>query len=129
VLSTKGTWQTLGAAEGTITSGVGLWGTSALNATLASTKAKFAGHFTNLQVQTSLGGTCTTLPQFNVFDTASNTGTAVTASASTQAFGTASTQAQTLTFAAGDQIGIYVSSAGGTCTTDQFTITAEYSIP
>jgi hypothetical protein len=128
-LSTKGTWQTLGAVEGTITSGVGLWGTSAISTVLASTKAIFAGHFTNIQVQTALGGTCSTLPQFNVFDGASNTGTAVTASASTQTKGTASIQAQTLTFAAGDQIGIYISTAGGTCTTDQFTVTAEYSIP
>ena len=57
------------------------------------------------------------------------TGTAVTATSTTQTKGNATVQAQTLTFAAGDQIGIYISTAGATCTTDSFVVTAQYSTP
>lgn len=121
--------ETISATSGTLTSGVGLLGTLALNAVLASTVANVAGHFTNLQVVTSLGGTCSTPPQFNVFDGTSNTGSTVTASASTQTKGNGTSTAQSQTFAAGDVIGIYISTAGATCTTDQFTVTAQYSIP
>jgi hypothetical protein len=117
------------SAGGTLTSGVGLWGTSAINTVLASTVANVAGHFTNLQVVTALGGTCTTVPKFNVFDGTSNVGSTVTASASTQTKGTGTSTAQTQTFASGDVIGIFISTAGATCTTDQFTVTAQYSIP
>jgi hypothetical protein len=121
--------ETISATSGTLTSGVGLWGTLAINTVLASTVANVAGHFTNLQVVTALGGTCTTAPIFNVFDGTSNTGSTVTASSSTQTKGTGTSTAQTQTFAAGDVVGIYISTAGGTCTTDQFTVTAQYSIP
>jgi hypothetical protein len=121
--------ETIAATSGTLSSGVGLLGTLALNAVLASTVANVAGHFTNLQVVTSLGGTCTTPVQFNVFDGTSNTGSTVTASATTQTKGTGTSTAQTQTFAAGDVIGIYISTAGATCVADQFTVTAQYSIP
>jgi hypothetical protein len=122
--------ETIAAAGGTLNSGVGLLGTLAINTVLASTVANVAGHFTNLQVVTSLGGgTCSTVPIFNVFDGTSNTGSTVTASASTQTKGTGTSTAQTLTFAAGDIIGIYISTAGATCTTDQFIVSAQYSIP
>lgn len=116
-------------SQGTISAGPGLFGASALNTVIAGTKASQAGHFTNLQVIASLGGTCTTPPQFNVFDGTSNVGTAVTATATTQTKGNATVQAQTRTFAAGDQIGIYISTAGATCTTDSFVVTAQYSTP
>jgi fibronectin-binding autotransporter adhesin len=121
--------ETIAATGGTLTSGVGTWGSSAINTVLASTVANVAGHFTNLQVVTALGGTCTTAPIFNVFDGTSNTGSTVTASASTQTKGTGTSTAQTQTFAAGDIIGIYISTAGATCTTDQFIVSAQYSIP
>jgi hypothetical protein len=117
------------ASQGTITSGVGLFGVNAINTVIAGTKAVQAGHFTNLNIIAALGGTCSTLPQFNVFDGTTNTGTALAATATTQTKGQATAQAQTLTFAAGDQIGIYISTAGGTCTLDQFTVTAQYSTP
>jgi hypothetical protein len=116
-------------SQGTISAGPGLFGASALNTVIAGTKASQAGHFTNLQVIASLGGTCTTPPQFNVFDGTSNVGTAVTATATTQTKGNATVQAQTRTFAASDQIGIYISTAGATCTTDSFVVTAQYSTP
>jgi hypothetical protein len=116
-------------SQGTISAGPGLFGASALNTVIAGTMASQAGHFTNLQVIASLGGTCTTPPQFNVFDGTSNVGTAVTATATTQTKGNATVQAQTRTFAAGDQIGIYISTAGATCTTDSFVVTAQYSTP
>jgi hypothetical protein len=121
--------ETISATSGTLTSGVGTWGNSAINTVLASTVANVAGHFTNLQVVTALFGTCTTAPIFNVFDGTTNTGSTVTAAGSTQTKGTGTSTAQTLTFAAGDIIGIYISSAGGTCTADQYTVTAQYSIP
>jgi hypothetical protein len=121
--------ETISATSGTLTSGVGTWGNSAINTVLASTVANVAGHFTNLQVVTALFGTCTTAPIFNVFDGTTNTGSTVTAAGSTQTKGTGTSTAQTLTFAAGDIIGIYISSAGGTCTADLYTVTAQYSIP
>jgi hypothetical protein len=64
-----------------------------------------------------------------VFDGTSNTGTAVTGSASTQTKGTGTTQAETQTFAGGDHIGIYISTGGATCTTDVFTVSAQYTTP
>jgi hypothetical protein len=115
--------------SGTLSSGIGVLGTLAVNAVLASTVANVAGHFTNLQVVTSLGGTCTTVPIFNVFDGTSNVGSTVTAGSTTQTKGTGTSTAQTLTFAAGDVIGIYISTAGATCTLDQFVVSAQYSIP
>jgi hypothetical protein len=121
--------ETISATSGTLTSGVGTWGNSAINTVLASTVANVAGHFTNLQVVTALFGTCTTAPIFNVFDGTTNTGSTVTATGSTQTKGTGTSTAQTLTFAAGDIIGIYISSAGGTCTADLYTVTAQYSVP
>jgi hypothetical protein len=121
--------ETISATSGTLTSGVGAWGNSAINTVLASTVANVAGHFTNLQVVTALFNTCSTAPIFNVFDGTSNTGSTVTATGSTQTKGNGTSTAQTQTFAAGDIIGIYISTAGVTCTTDQFTVTAQYSIP
>jgi hypothetical protein len=121
--------ETISATSGTLNSGFGLLGTLAINTVLASTVANVAGHFTNIQVVTALGGTCTTLPQFNVFDGASNTGSAVTANAATQTKGTGNSTAQTLTFASGDVIGIFISTAGGTCVANDFIVSAQYSIP
>jgi hypothetical protein len=121
--------ETITGTQGSLTSGTGLLGTLAVNAVLASTVAAYAGHFTNLQVVTSLGGTCTTVPIFNVFDGTTNVGSTVTASATTQTKGTGTSTAQTQTFAAGDVIGIFISTAGATCTTDQFIVTAQYSTP
>jgi len=121
--------ETISPTSGTLSSGVGVLGTLAINAVLASTVANAAGHFTNLQVVTSLGGTCSTVPIFNVFDGTTNVGSTVTAVSTTQTKGTGTSTAQTLTFAAGDIIGIYISTAGGTCTLDQFIVSAQYSIP
>jgi hypothetical protein len=108
-----------------------LFGSSgfAINSVLSETVAPIAGHFTSITVTTLLGGTCTTVPQFNVFDGTSNIGTAVSASASTQTKGNGTTQAETQVFAAGDHIGIYISTAGATCTSDDFTVSAQYTTP
>jgi hypothetical protein len=121
--------ETIQGTQGSLSSGLGLLGTLAVNAPLSSTVAAYAGHFTNLQVVTSLGGTCTTPPQFNVFDGTTNVGSTVTASATTQTKGTGTSTAQTLPFAAGDSIGIYISTAGGTCVANNFIVTAQYSTP
>jgi hypothetical protein len=121
--------ETISAVNGTISAGSGLLGTAAVNAVLAETVAPIAGHFTSITVSTQLGGTCTTVPQFNVFDGTSNTGTAVSASASTQTKGNGTTQTETQTFAAGDHIGIYISTAGATCVANVISVSAQYTTP
>ena len=115
--------------EGTISAGTYTFGASAVNTVVATTIAAFAGHFTQLAVTSSLGGSCTTKPVFNVFDGTSNTGSSITATSTTQTKGNTTNQSQTLTFSAGDVIGIYISTAGATCTTDTWTVSAEYAIP
>jgi hypothetical protein len=121
--------ETISGVDGTISAGPALFGSSAVNTVVAQTVAAYAGHFTNLVITSSLGGTCTTAPTFNVFDGTTNTGSAKLATATTQTKGTATSQTQTQTFAAGDLIGIYISTAGATCTTDTWAVSAEYSIP
>jgi len=121
--------ETIQGAEGTISTGPATFGSSAVNTVVATTIATYAGHFTNLSVTSSLGGSCTTKPVFNVFDGTSNTGTTLTATSTTQTKGNTTSQTQTLTFAAGDVIGVYISTAGATCTTDTWVVSAEYSIP
>ena len=121
--------ETLSAVDGTISTGPYTFGSSAVNTVVAQTIAVAAGHFTNLVETSSLGGSCTTAPTFNVFDGTSNTGTAQLATSTTQTKGTATSHTQTLTFAAGDLIGIYISTAGATCTADTWVVSAEYSIP
>ncbi len=95
----------------------------------AQTIAPYAGHFTSLAATSSLGGSCTTKPVFNVFDGTTNVGTGLTATAVTQTKGTSTSNTQTLSFAAGDLIGIYISTAGATCTTDTWAVAAQYSTP
>ena len=121
--------ETITGTQGTISTGPALFGSSAVNTVVAQTIAAYAGHFTNLVMTASLGGTCTTAPTFNVFDGTSNVGTAKIATSTTQTKGTSTNQTQTLTFAAGDLIGIYISTAGATCTTDTWVVSAQYSEP
>jgi hypothetical protein len=121
--------ETITGTQGTLSSGGGLLGTLAVNSVLASTVAAYAGHFTNLQVVTELGGTCTTPPVFNVFDGTTNVGSTVTAGTTTQTKGTGTSTAQTQTFAAGDVIGVFISTAGATCVANQYIVTAQYSTP
>jgi hypothetical protein len=121
--------ETITPVEGTISTGPALFGSTAVNTVVAQTIAVAAGHFTNLTMTAALGGSCTTAPTFNVFDGTSNTGTAKIATSTTQTKGNATSQTQTLTYAAGDLIGIYISTAGATCTTDTWVVSAEYSTP
>lgn len=98
---------------------------------IATHKATNAGHFTQLNCvnETLNAGSCTTAPTVNVFDGASNVGTPLLCSTTVQTKGTQSTAVQTQTFAAGDIIGIYVSTAGGTCLAPIFVITATVTYP
>lgn len=121
--------ETLTGTQGTVSTGPALFGSSAVNTVVAQTIAAYAGHFTNLVATSSLGGTCTTAPTFNVFDGTTNVGTAKLSTSTTQTKGTSTSQTQSLTFAAGDQIGIYISVAGGSCTTDTWVVSAQYSEP
>lgn len=95
------------------------------------TVATNAGHFTQLTSTniTLNAGSCSTAPTFNVFDGASNLGTAKIASATVQAKNATTQQAETLTFAAGDVIGIIVSTAGATCLAPIFNVDATVVYP
>ena len=96
---------------------VGATGAFAYNSSpeaLAQATALNNAHFTKLTV-TNVVGSCTTAPTFNVFDTASNTGTAITASTSQQLPGTASTAGQTLAITAGDLYGVEMTNSGSSC--------------
>lgn len=90
-----------------------------------------ACHFTKLIcINNYHAATCTTAPTFNVFDGASNVGTALTCSTSLQSTaGTVSSQSETQTIAAGDVYGIKLTIAGGTCLTDIFSVSAEIACP
>lgn len=123
--------ETITPVEGTISAGTALFGNTSypISTVIAQTIAVAAGHFTNLVITSSVGGSCTTAPTFNVFDGTTNVGTAKLATSTTQTKGVATSQTQSLTFAAGDLIGIYISIAGATCTTDTWAVAAEYSTP
>jgi hypothetical protein len=98
---------------------------------LAAITPKNAGTITNITIvnQTLAAGSCTTAPTFNVFvGSSSNEGTAIIASASKQAaLGTVTSQAQTLSFGAGQVIGLYVSTQGATCLAPVFNVTVSYT--
>jgi fibronectin-binding autotransporter adhesin len=104
-------------------------GTIPANAVIAGMKATNAGHFTNLQAVSTVTPTCTTPPTFSVFDGTSNVGTTLTPTTAAQTKGNATNQAETLTFAAGDNIGIYAVSTGTSCTTLNLIITATVAEP
>lgn len=120
------TWN-IPQSQGTISSGWVSVGTTGANVVLGGTTPNQAGHFTNLQI-ISGGGSCTTPPFFNVFDGTSGLGTPKQGIATYQSPGNASNQTQNLTFASGDNIGIFISTQGVTCT-NFFSINAQYSTP
>ena len=101
--------------EYAITSGWTNIGTIGAGVVISSYQPLNAGHFVNLNVNYG-GSSCTTAPFFNVFDGATNVGTAVQGSNAYQAPGTATNQVQTLAFSAGDNIGIKISTTGVSCT-------------
>ena len=129
-----GTAMTWTAPQFEVSAGSGTFGNNTnfpTNTVIATWKAASAGHFTQLNCvnSTLAAGSCTTAPTVNVFDGTTNTGTALTCSTTVQTKGNQSTQAQTQTFAAGDIIGIYVSTAGATCTAPVFNVTATATTP
>lgn len=102
--------------------------TSTASATLkvACTTMVNAGTFTDLSCTTDFLTACTTAPAFNVRNnTGSTTGTA-------KSCGTAAgvvSQAQTLSFNAGDQICIVRTTNGATCTAPGFQVSAHWKSP
>jgi hypothetical protein len=111
-----------------ISTGFGTIGELGNNVVLASTKALNSGKFTNLQVVYGGGPACTQGESFIVFD-GTTLGTAtVTNSTTYQAPGTATNTAQTLTFSAGDNIGIATAGTVGNCA-GYMTVTAQYQDP
>lgn len=121
--------------EGYLVSGSGIYGNNTsgnfpTGSILMQATAQKPGHFVTL-TSTNLslnGGSCSTAPTFNVFDGSTN-GTAKIASASAQAQGTATTQAETLPFLAGDTIGLFVSTQGATCLAPTFAVSATLNYP
>lgn len=99
--------------------------TSTASATLLQdcTTAENSGALMLLTEVTDLdGGTCTTAPTYNIRDnTQGTTGTAKAASTSAGQV----TQAETLTYSAGDQICLVRTVNGGTCTTPFFSVSAQ----
>ena len=106
-------------------------GTQISTSALAPAKMTNAGHFTQLVCATTTGATCASIctsPEFNVEDvTGSTTGTATSGLSSS--IGTVVTAAQTLTFAAGDEVAIYVSTASTNYTVAAWHCTATYTQP
>lgn len=117
--------------EATITGGTNSFGTYGAGTVLGGTKTVNAGHFTNIQsVNTSLT-TCTTAPTFNVIDrTTSALGVSSVGSTTGNIGGTGSTidTAQTLAFAAGDDISVEVQVTGASCS-NIFEVSAQYEVP
>lgn len=97
-----------------------------------ATKTLNAGHVMSLTCnnQTLNAGSCTTAPTVNFYDGASNIGTPLLCSNAAQGTrGTTTNSAQTQTFAAGDIIGLYISTQGGTCLAPTFSVDATLSYP
>lgn len=109
----------------------GASGTFVTGQQIAGGVAAIPCHFTNLTcINTFHAATCTTAPTVNVFDGASNTGTAKQCDNTRDSTrGTFVTQAQTQTVAATDKYGIYISTQGGSCDTDQFFVSADLVCP
>ena len=89
-------------------------------------------HFTKLScVNTFHAATCTTAPIINIFQTSvSNLGSTVTCDNTLDStLGTFANTSQTLVFTPPVAVGIFISTQGATCLTDQFNITADYKCP
>lgn len=115
--------------EATLPGGVNFYGSYTVNTYLGGTKMTNAGAFTNLQVANiSPSTTCTTPPIFNVCDTTTSTcgSSPVQASTTGAVGGTLVEHDPVLTYAAGDDVQIKVSTAGATCTAPQIVVDAQY---
>lgn len=117
-----------GVVEATLTTGQGAYGGFASGTILMGTTTVNAGHFTNIQIINNSASSCTTAPTINVFDGASNIGTGIAGPTAQTTRGAAVNGAQTLSFSAGDNIGIYVSNTGASCP-NTFTVSAQYVEP
>lgn len=84
-----------------------------------------AGHIHDLTCRNVTGGSCTTASTFNVYvyhGGVQTNGTALTCSTSQEAIGTNSHQAESLSFVAGDEVGVFISQIGGTCNAPIFDV-------
>lgn len=131
-------WEILGCNTTVAQTGVieapiqasGTFGGAALNTVVATISPTHSGHIVNLViVNTNASSNCTTAPTFNVFDGTSNTGTAKIGITTAQTKGNATSQSQSLAFNAGDIIGIYISTAGATCTVPVWSVSAMITEP
>jgi hypothetical protein len=121
-------------AEGTISGNVNTYGNYGVSTFLGGTKMNNAGHFTNLQVTNTSTGACTTAPAINVQDvtTSTNGSAPVTGSTTGNVGGTGSATQDGnpgLTYSAGDDVRIYISTAGSGCAGSYFTVSAQYETP
>lgn len=129
------TAMTWGNSELALSAGSGAFGNNTNFPTgtiLLQYKALNAGHFTQLSCNnvTLAGGSCTTAPTVNIADnTSAGSATLLCSTTVQNTKGTTTTGAQTLTFAAGDVISVYVSTQGATCTAPIFSVNATISEP
>jgi hypothetical protein len=122
-----GSWATMEAYPLHVSGSLGgLTSTAAATLLQEATTVTRAGHAVDLTCTTDLnGGACTTAPSFNVRDvTGSTTGTVACGNVAG-----AVKQAESLAFAAGDQIAIVRTVNGGTCTAPQFVVSLHASFP
>jgi len=97
------------------------------NAATKTIVAPCTGHFTSLSCDAALTGTCTTVPVINVDNvTTPATGTAINL---TTTVGTPVTHAETLTFVAGNIIGLAQTASPATCTVPWWGCEATLSCP
>src|SRR5271166_1078815 len=124
------TGNNAGSAEFFITAGAAGFGGSPLNQAVSVGIAGNNCHFINLTCTCTFAASCTTKPAINVFD-GSNVGTPVTCVNTTQSGHTTvgASSTETLAIAAGDVYGIYISTAGASCTTSFFILSAEVVCP
>jgi hypothetical protein len=90
-----------------------------------------AGHFENLTVTNSVGGSCTTAPTFNIYENGTAGSAPVTGHATQDPVpgGTPATAAQTLAYPANAYISIVMTSQGSGCTGAVFSVYATMEEP
>jgi hypothetical protein len=90
------------------------------------------GHFLHISCRNVTGGTCSTPPSFNIYvyhGGVQTNGTAVTCSATAQAIGTHTDQAESLPWVAGDEIGAFISNQASGCNAPNFDLDILVSMP
>lgn len=117
--------------DGHIVVTAGLYGGYASGTWLAGAQMQNAGRVVNVQLNNLSTATCTTSPIFKVIDYSSSTTTSgVSAPTAGAPSGNNYTNTSvSLAFAAGDTLGIAITTGGSGCTSSAFSATADYVSP